>query len=317
MIRTVTLNTGFDETYIVSDVEFGGVSDVLQYHSEASGKGINASRTIRRLGEDVRAYALIGQPDRELFSKALLGDGIAATLATVNAPTRRNLTLLSQSSISPAAHFRAPGFTISVSEALSDLVSRLEDDCSPGDIISLHGSTPDASPPDVWCLFSAVAKRKKARLAADVYGAPLRRLLEDNPLFLCKPNEDEIRILPGASNANAETATKQALIYMLDHGVKLPAVTRGPKGIWFVEAGHLLSAAVEIDHASVLVGAGDACMAGMVAAMGQTNATFREIVAFGAAAAAAHVEGTPKAEFAKRTEILLGRAIVSDLGLLR
>ena len=47
MIRTVTLNTGFDELFTVSALDFGGVSDLREHRTLASGKGINAARVHR------------------------------------------------------------------------------------------------------------------------------------------------------------------------------------------------------------------------------------------------------------------------------
>ncbi|HEY0514010.1 MAG TPA: hypothetical protein VGH73_19030 [Thermoanaerobaculia bacterium] len=51
MIRTVTLNTGFDEVFTVSAVDFGGVTETQRHVTLASGKGINAARTIAALGD--------------------------------------------------------------------------------------------------------------------------------------------------------------------------------------------------------------------------------------------------------------------------
>jgi fructose-1-phosphate kinase PfkB-like protein len=44
MIRTITLNTGFDEVFTVSGISFGGVERVLDHSELAAGKGINAAR---------------------------------------------------------------------------------------------------------------------------------------------------------------------------------------------------------------------------------------------------------------------------------
>ena len=71
MIRTVTLNTGFDELFTVSALEPGGVTEAREHRTLASGKGINAARTIAALGEPVKAYGLVGKADRDLFRRLL------------------------------------------------------------------------------------------------------------------------------------------------------------------------------------------------------------------------------------------------------
>ena len=314
MIRTVTLNTGFDEVYAVSDIKPGGVANILEYHSEPSGKGINCAKVLRRLGHDVRAYGLIGHEDRDLFLRSLSVDGIEATLTTVNAPTRRNLTLFSNGACSPAAHFRASGFPRSALQPIQGLAFQLEKECEPNDIISLHGSIPDGCPTDVWSLFVAVAERKKARVALDVYGLPLRLLVENGHVCLCKPNDEEIESLPGVDGSSSDTCTRQALSYMSAHGVQISAVTRGEQGVWFVRSGRLFCSSVKAGEAKVLVGAGDACMAGMLAAMNEGNQDSTEVVALGTAAAAAHVEGSSVKKYRARVETLLKSILTSELG---
>src|SRR4051794_10511457 len=87
MIRTVTLNTGFDELFTVSALDFGGVSDLREHRTLASGKGINAARTIAALGEPVKAYGLIGRADRDRFQSLLERDGVETALVPIDAPT--------------------------------------------------------------------------------------------------------------------------------------------------------------------------------------------------------------------------------------
>ena len=101
MIRTVTLNTGFDEVFIVSAVTPGGVTEVRSHVTLASGKGINAARTIAALGEPVKAYALIGRADLDRFRDLLASDRVESSLIPIEASTRHNLTLLDESSGRP------------------------------------------------------------------------------------------------------------------------------------------------------------------------------------------------------------------------
>jgi 1-phosphofructokinase family hexose kinase len=283
MIRTVTLNTGFDELFTVSALDFGGVSDLREHRTLASGKGINAARTIAALGEPVKAYGLIGRADRDLFQGLLNRDGVETALVPIDAPTRRNLTLLDLASGRPAAHFRAPGFTLDDPAPVDALLAELENDVQPGDLVSLHGSLPEGLDPRTWARLGRAALDRGAFLLLDLYGEPLLHAL-DLPVALAKPNEEEIRILPGV------TGPDDALRYLAARGVGLPVVSRGAKGLSFLVDGRIGTARQAVEKPRFLVGAGDACMAGLIVGR-QRGLPVLEAVRFAAAVAAAHVAG--------------------------
>jgi 1-phosphofructokinase family hexose kinase len=283
MIRTVTLNTGFDELFTVSALDFGGVSDLREHRTLASGKGINAARTIATLGEPVKAYGLIGKTDRERFQSLLQADGVGTTLVPIDASTRRNLTVLDLSSGRPAAHVRAPGFTLDDPAPVDSLRAELESDIQPGDLVSLHGSLPQGLDPRTWARLGRAALDRGAVLLLDLYGEPLLHAL-DQPVALAKPNEEEIRALPGV------TGPDDALRYLAARGVGLPVVSRGAEGLSYLVDGRIGTARVAVEKPRFLVGAGDACMGGLLVAWARGMAA-PEAVRFAVEVAAAHVAG--------------------------
>jgi 1-phosphofructokinase family hexose kinase len=283
MIRTVTLNTGFDELFTVSALDFGGVSDLREHRTLASGKGINAARTIAALGEPVKAYGLIGRADRDRFQSLLERDGVETALVPIDAPTRRNLTVLDLASGRPAAHFRAPGFTLDDPAPVDALLAELENDVQPGDLVSLHGSLPEGLDPRTWARLGRTALDRGAVLLLDLYGEPLLHAL-DLPVALAKPNEEEIRIFPEV------TGPDDALRYLAARGIALPVVSRGAEGLSFLIDGRIGTARLAVEKPRFLVGAGDACMGGFLVAR-QRGLGGLEAVRFAVAVAAAHVAG--------------------------
>jgi 1-phosphofructokinase family hexose kinase len=294
MIRTVTLNTGFDELFTVSALDFGGVSDLREHRTLASGKGINAARTIAALGEPVRAYGLIGRADRDLFQSLLERDGVETALVPIDAPTRRNLTVLDLASGRPAAHVRAPGFTLDDPAPVEALLTELESDVQPGDLVSLHGSLPQGLDPRTWARLGRTALDRGAVLLLDLYGEPLLHAL-DLPVALAKPNEEEIRIFPGV------TGPDDALRYLAARGVALPVVSRGAEGLSFLIAGRIGTARQAVAKPRFLVGAGDACMAGLIVGRARGLPDV-EAVRFAVAVAAAHVAGVAVGQAGERLE---------------
>jgi 1-phosphofructokinase family hexose kinase len=316
MIRTITLNTGFDETYTVSDLEYGGVRDVVDYRSEPSGKGINAARVLRGLGVPVHVYGLIGESDRALFSTRLAMDRIDCTLASVPGNTRRNLTLTSVSQAAPAAHCRAAGFSLSDDEAVTQLVDRLAAECRPGDLVSIHGSTPHGLPVDTWTRFARIAQEMQVPLVVDVYGAPLLSVLAGGGVLCCKPNAAEMAVLPAVAGTPGEAGVMAALRFMLRQGVALPTVSLGGRGLWSVIEGRVWSALATIPYPKVLVGAGDACVAGMMAQMMDARSSPRDIIARGVAVAGAHVAGYTGGQLSARSQDMQRSIVFTDQGPL-
>jgi 1-phosphofructokinase family hexose kinase len=290
MIRTVTLNTGFDEVFTVSAIQPGGVTEVRGHKTLASGKGINAARTIASLGEPVKAYGLIGRSDFGCFVDLLKEDGVESALIAIDARTRHNLTLLDESSGQPAAHARAPGFTLDDPAPVEALTAELAGDIQSGDLVILHGSTPEGLDPRTWARLGRAAVDRGATLLLDIYSEPLLHALENLPVTICKPNEEEIRILPGIGELSGDTAVDAALRFLADRGVRLPVVSRGAEGLRFLADGRIGTARLPVERPKFLVGAGDACMAGLAVAL-RRGLPVLEAIRYAVAVAEAHVEG--------------------------
>jgi 1-phosphofructokinase len=304
MIRTVTLNSGFDEFYTVSNFSFGGVGDVIEHTTLPSGKGFNVARAARLLGEKVKAYGLVGAPDREEFEARLSEEGIDAALVAVPGRTRRNVTLLNVTDGGPAAHVKGPGFALESEAPFSALLGLLRDETGAGDIVTLNGSTPRGLPDDAWAECGRAAREKGALLVVDVSGEPLRRVLDRCPVLACKPNEEEIRAISGGG-PDRDGAVRQALDFMSSRSVTLPVVTLGKDGLRFVADGRTWSARCDVPGARVFVGAGDACLAGLAAGLSRDGNSLADAVRFGVAAASAHVRGTDAPAFAGEVERML------------
>lgn len=313
MIRTITLNTGFDETCVVSETLRGGVAELRERSVQPSGKGVNAARVLLSLGIPTRAYGLVGRADSDLFARQLADEGIESSLVGVEGATRRNLTLLSLREGLPAAHFRAAGFSLGDDSAVATLLDRLRDECREGDIVSLHGSTPAGLPAHTWQRFARVARERAAKLVVDIYGPALPMTIADGGATISKPNQEEMRVLPGANTEPIDQAARNALRWMHANGVELPLITLGARGVMFLDDGRFAIATVPVSRQRLLVGAGDACVAGLIAGLTRRRATPMRIAAEGVATAAAHVEGCRGPALAKRAGELLEAVTVCEV----
>jgi 1-phosphofructokinase family hexose kinase len=303
MIRTITLNTGFDETLVVDAVDAGGVAQILERRSAPSGKGINCARTLRALGHSVTAYGFIGRAERERFSESLRQSGVECQLITVDAPTRTNFTVQPIGN-AESTHYRAQGFTLNGSQPAEYLVDALARDVQPGDLVSLHGSTPGGLAPDTWATIGRAVARRGAQLLVDVHGEPLIRVLANSPVTACKPNDEEVGVLPGVTGGTRPDRLRTAIHWMAASKVGLPIISLGPEGLLFYSKSVIWQARLEPAAVRVRVGAGDACMAGLAAAAASGVTDHHELVRGAIAAAVAHVEGLTGAALAARATAL-------------
>lgn len=309
MIRTITLNSGFDEVYTISGFEFGKVGNVIRHDTLASGKGLNAARVIATLGEEVTAYGFVGSSDYDEFSSRLKADGVAHRLVKVHGRTRRNLTVLDEASGLPTAHFKGSGFEITSGEAFQELLDLLGNETKPGDIVTLNGSTPRGLAVDCWARCGQVAIARGATLLVDIHGEPLRHLIGSCEVFLCKPNEDEVSVLCDGTVSSHPYAM---LRFMALHKVTLPVVTLGERGILFMKAGEIRTARCTVENARMLVGAGDACLAGFAVAISQHGNDVETIVRFGVATASAYVMNSIPGKLASLVRELLPRVTIES-----
>lgn len=292
MIITITFNTGFDEIFVVSGIQPGGVSDVQSYRSLPSGKGINAARAIHALGGHAHAIAFVAENDSPVFGQSLSAEGIRGSFVTVAGSMRRNLTVIDYNAKQPASHFRAGGFNFENEGPLKALLTIVCANVRPGDIVSLHGSTPGGFAADAWARVAKIAHDCGAQILLDVYGAPLPIALESVQYLACKANREEIAILPAVGGCSGDRGVFAALQAMIRKGVKFAFVTLGARGIAFIDGGQCWRASCPAPQEIVFVGAGDACMAALALALDRGASSSRELAKLMVSVGAAYVAGT-------------------------
>lgn len=307
-LRTVTLNPSYDDHFEVADLTWGGVGRVVSYRSQPAGKGVNAGRTAHHLGIPTCVYSLIGRPDLEDFSARLTTEGVEHRLEPVEASTRHNLTLTQVEASTIAAHTVGDGFHLPDRSAADSLFGRLIEETDPGDVVTLNGSLPAGLPPEIWRDLARDVAAAGARVVVDVQFTALARVVEAGRITAAKPNEEELLALPGVGrDLPRRDAVAAALRTLADHDVEYPLVTLGPEGVAHLAGGvvRLSWCPVEVPRKSV--GAGDAFVAGLCAALLRPGGPAP--VDLGLATAAAHVAGLERAD--------LRRQVAANLGLIR
>lgn len=281
MIVTVTANPSLDRTVEVDQLRRGEVLRATATHVHAGGKGVNVSRAL--VAHDLPTLAVLctgGYAGVELV--ALLDDaGVPLAQVPVAGGVRTNLTVVEPDGVVTKLNEPGPGLTRAERDALLCAVA---DAIGSGtDWVAGCGSLPPGVPSDFYALLVDQAHAHGARAAVDTSGEALAACLAAGP-DLVKPNAEELAECAGLPVRTLADAVHAAEI-LRDRGAKAVLASLGPDGAVLVDD-HGATHATARPAGPVLstVGAGDATLAGFLAAGGTGERALREAVAWGAAA---------------------------------
>ncbi|QPP08300.1 1-phosphofructokinase [Streptomyces bathyalis] len=279
MILTVTPNPSLDRTYELPVLDRGSVLRAVTDRVDPGGKGVNVSRAVAAAGHRTVAVLPLGGPEGALLSR-LLGDlGIEVSGVPVTGSTRVNATLVEADGTLTKVNARGPEITGTEAEALLEAVRALSAD---SDWIACCGSLPRGLPPNWYAELVDRIHRAGARIALDTSGAALTAALPERP-DVVKPNTVELAEAVGRPLATLGDAVKAAE-ELCAHGAQAVLASLGADGQLLLDASgtHFGSAPADVVRSNV--GAGDASLAGFLAAGGTGPAALAAAVAHGAAA---------------------------------
>lgn len=300
MIVTLTPNPSLDLTYELGALHRGAVQRAVADSVEAGGKGINVTRNLVANGVPSRAVAPVGGPSGEQFLSLLEEAKIELVRVPVAGPVRTN-TALAESS-GALTKINAAGPVLSEEE-----VGRMLDETTRAGRgagwISACGSLPPGAPKDLYARVVAAAREAGCRACVDSSGAPLAEALAAGP-DLIKPNAEELAGIAGRTCATFGDVLAAAE-EVRARGVGAVLVSLGADGAVLVDGRGARHAETPPFVPRSTVGAGDALLAGFLAAGGEGGEALVEAVAWGAAAARLPGSAGPKPEDPDRGEVKL------------
>lgn len=289
MIVTVTLNPSLDLTYVLVERTLGKV-DVHRARTssvEASGKGVNVSRTLHRAGVATVAVLPVGGGTGQHLDDLLTAEGVEHVSVPVRGETRINTSLLLASG--QTIKVNGPGTPLSggdLDQLLGILGSVLNTLDQEGEDrwVALCGSLPPKLSPEVVGEFVDLAHRHSARVAVDVSGPPLDAALRAGADLLA-PNSLELGELVGAnlSSAGVPAVARAAADLAKGGGTEL-LVSMGSEGAVYTNGRRILHGTGPVLAPVNTAGAGDAFLAGWFAASGTPETRMARALAFGRSA---------------------------------
>ncbi len=264
-VVTVTLNPAIDLTVTLDRLVVGHVQRASAALANCGGKGVNVAGCVADWGVRVAATGVLGHSNDGAFADFFAGKGIADRFVRIAGETRTNIKIADRAS-GETTDVNLPGLRVS-DDAFDAVRAALAREVAPGRPVVLAGSLPESMPESAWATLVADLAAHDARVVLDASGAPLALTLESGaPVHVVKPNRAELQELVGRPLRSTidVVAAARALI---EHGITLVVVSMGADGALFVDRETALAAALPAKRVLSTVGAGDAMVAGIAAAL--------------------------------------------------
>ncbi|WP_228973962.1 1-phosphofructokinase [Streptomyces sp. DH12] len=279
MILTVTPNPSLDRTYEVPALERGEVLRATGERVDPGGKGVNVSRAVAAAGHRTLAIVPLGGAPGALVAELLAAQDIPVAPVPLGGHTRSNIAVAEPDGTLTKINAPGPRLTPGESEALLAAVGTHAPDA---DWVACCGSLPQGLAPAWYADLVTRVHGHGSRTALDTSGPSLPAALRGRP-DVVKPNAQELAEAVGRPLATVGDALKAAdELRAAGAGAVLASLGADGQllvcdtGTWY---GHAPVTAVRSD-----VGAGDASLAGFLAAGGRGPDALAAAVAHGAAA---------------------------------
>ncbi|WP_419837454.1 1-phosphofructokinase family hexose kinase [Candidatus Poriferisodalis sp.] len=277
MITTLTPNPSLDRTLRVNALERGSVYRASLVRVECAGKGVNVARALAVNEHQARAVFPANDDDLALFDAALAATGVTSHAVRIRGSVRTNITVVEPDGTT--TKINEPGPELDAAEAAE--LMRAAVTGSGSDWLIASGSLAPRTPADFYTQLAESLPDAAQRLAVDSSGEPLE-LLIGTPCAVVKPNLSELVGLTRQQMCTVGDVVDAARD-LRDRGWGSVLVSLGRFGAVLV-SDEISYGTVSVTDVRNTVGAGDALLAGFIAAGGRGSAALAEGLAWASAA---------------------------------
>lgn len=282
MILTITLNPSVDRRYNLIDFEKGNVHRTDQYEYTVGGKGLNVTKVIGNLNEEVFAIGLLGGHNGKFISEGLEKMNLGHQFINISDETRSCLAIISDDGSQTEILEKGPFIQRDEIEEFLLLYESLLDKV---DIVCASGSIPNGLDDDIYYKLIQLANHKNKKFLLDSSGVPLKLGIEASP-YLIKPNKEEIESYVG-KKINSIDELINIGKSILKSGIGVIVVSLGEEGSLVLKDKDVFKVNVPNINALNPVGSGDAMIAGIAVAL-YRDWNFEDIIKLGAACGTAN-----------------------------
>jgi len=265
MIITVTLNAALDKTLEVPNFTPGRRHRTVDQTTVPGGKGVNIARAIKRLGQPVIAAGLVGGATGTRIVEALSQESILNAFVRIGEESRTNTAVIDPTTgMQTEVNERGPEVSGAELDLFREKILYLAKGAS---MCVFAGSLPRGVEPEIYGELISEVRRLGVTTVLDTEGEPLRLGVKADP-DVVSPNELEAEELVG-HEFNDDDDRTEAVVEMTRLGAR-EAIMTVPDGCYARVldngAASLWRVSVAEQEARSTIGAGDAFLAGYVAA---------------------------------------------------
>ncbi|MEI6350588.1 MAG: 1-phosphofructokinase [Verrucomicrobiota bacterium] len=259
-VVTVTLNPAIDRTITIPHFTPGAVNRVRQSRDTAGGKGVNVAAALAGNGHHVAVTGFLGSENTRLFEALFAEKQISDQFIRIAGETRVGIKIVDPVQ-GTTTDINFPGFSPTAGEiaAFWEKIEALD-----AEWFVLGGSLPLGMEPAIYRDLTTRLKTKGRKVVVDASDEALRHAIEAGPTVI-KPNVHELEALLGKPLRD-EGEVIDAARKLVNQGIELVAVSMGKEGACFANGEGAVIARPPALEVLSAVGAGDAMVAGIVAA---------------------------------------------------
>lgn len=302
MIVTLTPNPSLDRTLCVDVLRRGAVIRASAATLDASGKGVNVSRALVANHIPTRAVLPLGGGAGIQLADLLRAGGVEFIPIRCAGVVRSNVSVAEPDGT--VTKLNEPGTPLAPSETAA-----LVDACLPGaDWVAGCGSLPPDTAPELYATLVTRARAAGVRAAVDASGLPLRLALQAGPDLL-KPNVAELAELTGRELRTVADVVGAAQAV---RGRAAMLVSMGADGALLIDSDGVRHGEAPVPVLRSAVGAGDALLAGFLAAGGRGDAALVTGLAWAAAVCALPGTAVPEPRALRPSAVVVRHDIRED-----
>ncbi|MDO5088845.1 MAG: tagatose-6-phosphate kinase [Leptotrichiaceae bacterium] len=277
MILTITMNPSIDISYPLEKFNLNTVNRISEPLKTPGGKGLNVTRILKQIGNDVLASGLIGGFSGKDIQSRLNSKKIKHSFFEISGETRNCIAILHEGNQTEILE-SGPTVTSGESDGFLKHLKKLLSEIS---VVTISGSLPKGIEKDFYTKIIKICNEYNKSTILDCSGEALTSVLKSpyKPKVI-KPNAEELSLLVNKKISQNSVELKNILSNSFFSGIEWIIVSLGKNGCFARHHDKFYKVNIPQIKAVNPVGSGDATVAGIASAL-ETGKNDRELLKIG------------------------------------